>query len=109
VARKQVIELIDDIDGSEAAQTVSFAFLGTSYEIDLSERNVDKFSKALAPYLENARKVRSPRGRSQRSGGVAVGVEPAVVRQWAVENGIEVNARGRVPAQLVERYLSAVG
>ena len=110
MARRQVVELLDDIDGSEASETVTFAFQGTNYQIDLSEINAKKFAKALAPYLENGRKVRGPRRRAQGASGVSpAGVEPAVVRQWAVENGLEVSSRGRVPAQLVQRYLAATG
>jgi hypothetical protein len=34
--RMQVLLLIDDLDGGEAADTVRFSLDGTEYEIDLS-------------------------------------------------------------------------
>jgi hypothetical protein len=34
-----IVELIDDIDGSKAEETIAFSFDGTSYEIDLSKKN----------------------------------------------------------------------
>ena len=36
MAQKTQIILVDDIDGSEAIQTVTFALDGVSYEIDLN-------------------------------------------------------------------------
>lgn len=35
---------------------------------------------------------------------VAVEPKPSEVRRWARENGIEVNARGALPGELIERY-----
>ena len=45
--RTQVI-FEDDIDGSEAEGTVTFALNGVQYEIDLSNKNAEKLRKALA-------------------------------------------------------------
>jgi len=42
MAQKTLILLQDDLDGSEAAETVSFGLDGKSYEIDLSEKNAQK-------------------------------------------------------------------
>ena len=39
MATRIVTELHDDIDGSDATQTVHFALDGVDYEIDLSDRN----------------------------------------------------------------------
>jgi Lsr2 len=36
VARKVNVLLVDDIDGSDAVETVSFGLDGTHYEIDLN-------------------------------------------------------------------------
>ena len=47
VAREVTEKFIDDLDGSAAAETVSFALDGTSYEIDLSKKNASAFRKAL--------------------------------------------------------------
>ena len=59
MAQRTVVTLEDDIDGSEAEGTVTFAFNGVQYDIDLSKKNSDKLAKALAPYVASARKVSS--------------------------------------------------
>ena len=38
--------LIDDLDGSEASETVAFAVDGSSYEIDLSKSNAAAMRRA---------------------------------------------------------------
>jgi len=114
VARKVVTELTDDIDGrSEAVETVTFGYRGKSYEIDLSQRNVERLDKALAGFVEKARPVRtaSPvgngkpvRGRAVKGNGKPAGPDAGKVREWARGQGLQVNDRGRIPAGIVERY-----
>lgn len=41
MATRTVIELIDDLDGSEATETVRFGLDGTEYEIDLAGQNAE--------------------------------------------------------------------
>jgi hypothetical protein len=40
MAQKVIREFVDDIDGSEAERTFTFAIDGTHYEIDLSTQNI---------------------------------------------------------------------
>jgi hypothetical protein len=54
---RQFIDDIDDIDGSEAQRTFSFAVDGAHYEIDLSSNNIKEFTDAIAGFIESARKV----------------------------------------------------
>ena len=49
--------LVDDIDGSQAAATLSFSLDGRNYEIDLSESHLSAFQQALAPFVTVARAV----------------------------------------------------
>jgi len=58
-----ITELVDDIDGSKAEETVRFAIDGVEYEVDLSEKNAKKLRDAVAGYAAKARKVRGGRGR----------------------------------------------
>lgn len=37
--RKTITTLVDDVDGSVAAETIGFALDGKAYEIDLSEKS----------------------------------------------------------------------
>ncbi|MGH3446379.1 MAG: histone-like nucleoid-structuring protein Lsr2 [Nocardioidaceae bacterium] len=104
MAQRVHVVLEDDLDGSEAQETVLFGLDGTNYEIDLSQRNATKLRDAMAKYVgASRRKVRSRR----RSGRAASGPKPAEVREWAREAGYEVSERGRVPAEIRDAYDAA--
>lgn len=109
MAQKVNIELIDDLDGAKAAETVTFGLDGTHYEIDLSNKNATKLRKVMAEYVNGGRKVRA--NGTKRSGEKktppARQENLAEVRAWATANGYEVNDRGRVPAAVVEAYRAA--
>jgi len=109
MAQKVNIVLVDDVDGSEATETVSFGLDGTSYEIDLSDTNAGGLRNALAPYLGHARKVSGGRrgGRKAASSSTNLGPSPRLVRDWARSNGYEVSDRGRVPADVIAAYEAA--
>lgn len=116
MAQRVNVVLVDDIDGSEAAETVPFGLDGAQYEIDLSADNADKLREALAPYIGHGRRAggrrRSSGGGSGRStGGRAAaasgGPSAAEVRAWARENGWDVPERGRVSSEVREAYDAA--
>ncbi|HEY8482438.1 MAG TPA: Lsr2 family protein [Spirillospora sp.] len=107
MAQKVEVLLVDDIDGGEADETVSFSLDGTNYEIDLSKKNAAKLREGLKPFVEHARKARKPtgRGRSTRTAGSRE--RSAEIREWAKRRGIKVNERGRIPANVIEQYEAA--
>ena len=109
MARKVIEELVDDIDGQEASQTVKFSYRGTDYEVDLSERNAAKMDKALARYVDVARKVRATRSTRTGARSNGGGPNPKDIREWAKSEGIEVSDRGRVPADVTRQYQAAQG
>ncbi|MFI6943853.1 Lsr2 family protein [Streptomyces sp. NPDC050418] len=109
MAQRVVVTLFDDIDGSEAAETVAFGLDGKSYEIDLNQTNAKKLRKTLAPYLEAGRKQA---GRSAAKAGrtvkhTAVAADPAAVRAWARSHKMDVPARGRIPKKVYEAFEAA--
>jgi hypothetical protein len=106
MAQKVNIVLVDDIDGSDASETVSFALDGASYEIDLNAANAAKLRDALATYVGHARKVggRRPAGRR---GAAAGGPAAKEVRAWARDNGYDLPDRGRIPADAQAAYAAA--
>ncbi|TLM80968.1 Lsr2 family protein [Pseudarthrobacter sp. NamE2] len=65
MALKAVITLEDDIDGSEAVETITFALDGDDYEIDLSAANAGGLREAMKPYVSAARKTT---GRRRKTG-----------------------------------------
>lgn len=108
MAQKVNIELVDDLDGKTADSTVTFGLDGTTYEIDLSDKNAAKLRDALAPYVASGRRVTGQRSTSRRNlAAVQNGPKAAEVRAWATENGHEVPERGRIPAEVREAYDAA--
>ena len=73
MAQKVQVLLVDDLDGGEASETVTFALDGSNYEIDLSGKNASELRDAFAKYVGAARKAgrtATSSGRSaRRSGG----------------------------------------
>jgi hypothetical protein len=106
MAQKVNIILVDDLDGSEADETVSFALDGTSYEIDLNDKNAAKLRDALSGYIGHARKVSTTRKR-RSSSSTSSGPSARELRDWARSNGYEVSDRGRVPAEVREAFEAA--
>ncbi|PWH06943.1 hypothetical protein DEO23_08595 [Brachybacterium endophyticum] len=106
MARKTFVELIDDLDGSKAEESVSFALDGVAYEIDLSKENADKLREELGEWTSRARRVAGRRIRGT-GGSPASSSDSAKIRAWARENGHEVSDRGRIPEELRQAYYAA--
>ena len=108
MAQKIVVEMTDDLDGGSADETVAFALDGAALEIDLSSANAAKLRKALAPYVEHARKASTSQApRRIRSAGTRK--NSTEIREWAKQRGVKVNDRGRIPANIVAEYEAANG
>ena len=103
MSQKVHIVLIDDIDQSDAEETVTFGLDGKEYAIDLNTKNAKALRDALAPYVGHAR--RSGRRRAGRGG--SNGPSPADIRAWARDNGFDVPDRGRVSSEVREAYAAA--
>jgi hypothetical protein len=112
MAQRVNVVLVDDLDGSDAAETVSFGLDGVSYDIDLSTKNAGKLRDALSVYVGHARRSegrssggrRRGRGRSARTAG---GPEASEIRAWARKNGWDIPDRGRVAAEVRKAYDAA--
>lgn len=109
MAQRIQILLEDDLDGSEASQSINFSVDSTDYVIDLSDSNADEFREVMKKYVGAARKTArgtapKPRRSSRDSGEPA----PAAVRAWAESNGIEVNNRGRVKQDVIDQYVASL-
>jgi hypothetical protein len=101
---------VDDLDGSEASNTVSFALDGKTYEIDLSDSNATKLREVLDPFAAAARRSGAS-GRRMTAPRGATSPRPAydrertaAIRDWARENGHQVSDRGRIPTAVIEAY-----
>jgi len=114
MARKVQVILSDDLDENlPADETVSFSLDGTSYEIDLAEKNAKELRDVFSRYVSAARKVgRGGRssgggGRGRTTGGRMDREQAGAIRDWARKNGHAVSDRGRIPAGVVEAYEAA--
>jgi hypothetical protein len=104
--RKLVTQLVDDLDGGRADETVSFSLDGRSYEIDLSEDNAATLRKALDEYIGRAR--RGGEGRERKSASAQRDPsQTRAIREWAVNNGHAISSRGRIPRPVVTAYEAA--
>lgn len=104
MARKVVVEIADDLDGSPATQTIRFGFQGVEYELDLNDENAAELTHWLENYISHARRVR---GQKHAAPKISSGVDASAVRAWAHENGIDVNKRGRIAADVTAKFLAA--
>jgi Lsr2 len=104
MASRVTIELIDDLDGRSADETVGFELDGKGYEIDLSTSNAGRLRKALEPFTAVARAT--GRGRARRA-TLTRDFDPVAVRKWAASNGIEVSKRGRIPGDVLSQFHAA--
>ncbi|MBE7249229.1 MAG: Lsr2 family protein [Actinomycetospora chiangmaiensis] len=122
MAQRTTVSLVDDLDQSEADETVEFGVDGATYEIDLSETNASKLRGALADYVAHARRL-SGRRRAGRSAARSASASPGAsrptgratvdreqnqaIREWARRQGMTVSERGRIPAEITEAYHKA--
>jgi hypothetical protein len=117
VAQQILVSLVDDLDGSEADETVQFALDGVTYEIDLSAENAEELRDALAQYIEHARRAGGRKRTSSRRRGNSPAAparsssaereQNQAIRAWARKNGYEISDRGRIPSEVADAYHKA--
>ena len=118
MAQQVNVKFVDDLDGSDAAGTVSFAIDGRAYEIDLSEDNAARLRDSLASFVAAARKSggsaaaagRRTQKMTASSGRRAQPLDreqTAAIRAWARQNGHQVSDRGRISKTVVDAFQAA--
>jgi hypothetical protein len=111
MAQKVTVTLVDDMDGSQAEETIEFGLDGAAYQIDLSGDNAERLREALADFVDHARRAG---GRRRVVGRPTIGRVPRVasadreqnqaIREWARKQGMKVSDRGRIPAEVLDAY-----
>src|SRR4051794_41796897 len=96
MARRIITVLKDDLDGSDATETVRFAIDGICYEIDLNPHHAAELRRTLEPYQTRGRRL-APTGRPWRR--IRGKDDGAVGRGWAAQNGVDCPRKGRIPAE----------
>lgn len=122
MAQKVTVYLTDDLDESEAAETVVFGLDGSTYEIDLNEEHAAQLRDAFAPYVGAARRAGRPaaaKGGGRAPGGAAGSTSTSgkgksqqsarvqEIRDWGRAHGHQVSERGRLSAAVVQAYEAA--
>ena len=118
MAQQVNVKLVDDLDGSDAAATVSFGLDGRVYEIDLSDDNAARLRDSLASFIAAARKSGgSTTTGSRRAQKMTVSSGPrpqtldreqtAAIRAWARQNGHQISDRGRISKTVVDAFQAA--
>jgi hypothetical protein len=102
VARKTIVEWIDDLDGTAAAETVTFTIDGSRFEIDLSEKNAAKLRGAMSGWIDAGRRLGHHRARASQPARDPA--ESTKARKWAVDNGFDVGPRGRLRSEVLDAY-----
>lgn len=113
MAKRTVTMLIDDLDGSEADESITFGLGGTEYEIDLSKPHADQLRAALEPFVNAGTKLTPHRvtGRTgyARTPARADREQNRAIREWAQSKGMDVSDRGRIKQDVVDRYNAEAG
>lgn len=113
MARKTLVQMIDDVDGSVIkdgqGESIEFGIGGNQYRIDLNLKHANELHDQLAFWIEHAEKISGRRAR--KGGGAATPARGKVdlqdIRAWARENGYDVSARGRISQQVQAAYEAA--
>ncbi len=105
MAQKTVVTVVCDLnhdDEIEGSETVSFAFDGATYEIDVCPNHAKELHDTFSGYAEHSRRVSGGRRRKPRTGP---GRErSSEIRAWAKQRGHKVSERGRIPASIITEY-----
>ena len=113
MAKTVTVNLVDDLDGTHADETVMFSFDGLSFEIDLGSDNASKLRSDFMAWADAGRPAEETGARSASGVGVK-GIRPYTdrvqgnaVRDWARRHGHDVAERGRLPLRLVDAFEAA--
>ncbi|MHA7219235.1 histone-like nucleoid-structuring protein Lsr2 [Arthrobacter sp. MDT1-48-3] len=119
MAQRVQVDLIDDLNGEEAHETVRFGIDGTDYEIDLTTENAEKLRLTLSEYVDKGRKAKTGRrGQAAQSGqggqsssststSRSKREETQKIRQWAQDNRHNPSSRGRITQSIIDAYNQA--
>jgi hypothetical protein len=112
MAKQTITRLIDDLDDSDADETVKFGLDGVQYEIDLSSKNAAKLRQVLEPYVNAGTRVgRAPASQPRRRGAQTVSdrAQNKAIREWARSKKKKISDRGRIPEEIVAEYHASAG
>ncbi|MGW1180227.1 histone-like nucleoid-structuring protein Lsr2 [Streptomyces drozdowiczii] len=114
------VRLVDDLDGGEAHETVTFSFEGKPREIELNHENAAKFRQLMEPYMRASRPAKADNIAAKGDPAVASGPVPpltqtqqreeaAAIRAWCEKHHLPVNKLGRIPSETRKAWQRHIG
>ena len=106
MAKKVLV--VDDLDGSEGAETVQLSFNGNTVELDLGPKNVEKIEKFLAPYMDAGRRAKTTVVKKSKNSPPEKKAQLDAIRNWARKNGWpDLSNLGRIPQDVEDAFHAA--
>jgi len=106
MAQKTVVTVVCDLphDGEvDGTESVSFAFDGNAYEIDLCGPHSKELREKVGVFADHARRVTAG-GRRRKSRSGPGRERSSEIREWARQRGHKVSERGRIPGSIIAEY-----
>ena len=107
MAQRVKVHLTDDLDGTEATETVRFSLEGKNYEIDLCTDNATWLRSTLQPFIAVARRNTQRNAGKSGKRSPRRNPETAKIRRWARDNGYAVASHGSINAEVKDAYYAA--
>jgi hypothetical protein len=117
VARKLVVQVVDDLDGREvqdgAVEKVLFGLDGATYLVELRPDNAERLRSDLKKWIHVAQRVENETGWSEQRARLVADTSSysrsdlQAIRQWALKNGIRVSSRGRISMEVLTAFADA--
>jgi hypothetical protein len=117
MAKRTQILLIDDIDGSEAKDSIEFGINGQLWSIDLSEAHLKELMDGLSKFIDAGTALGKYHVGPGRKGAISTarrvpaGVNRdrnAAIRAWCeTQPDITISSRGRIPDWVVAKFEAA--
>ena len=100
-----------------ATYTRELTIDGQTYSIDVCEDCDAQFEIDMAPWISASldgaappRRARaSSNGHTNGNGKRRGKLDPKKIREWAAENGVEVNAMGKIRSDVIDAYRARSG
>lgn len=121
MARIVHVQLIDDLSGQDADETLRFGLDGADYEIDLTTGHAAELREILGKYVDHARRLGGTAARPETRGRRSTAVrrdartapagreETQKIRDWAKAQGYNPSVRGRISQEIKKAYAAAQG
>ena len=122
VARKVVVELVDDIDGTVfgdgEGEKITFAVNGVEYEIDLKDEHASEFRKQIGYFIEHATRSLVPKSSAESAttsaGAMTLAqfsarLDPDLLRQVKIEVAARGTTLQAATAEAFRLWLSSTG